>query len=231
MSTSRIARLNVLHLLRRNLILILMVRRVQTCDDKFCSTSGSHADFVYLMLILCKGAVSSLDSEHVCPSSQHVTPTTDASSGEGQLLSAYYASVSCWYLLYVDFNDFNFYVVCCLVILVSACICSSGTCSVLFVIIYKFLVFFWLASICLLFVGLHLHGFGLIILFLQSYNCLVLFFCCLLSWVFCFQSLFTDFDGWIAFSQFLINHIIVLEIQYFGFAFLLFADLPILFLS
>ncbi|KAL2579776.1 hypothetical protein AAZX31_15G085800 [Glycine max] len=28
------------------------------------------------------GAVSSLDSEHVCPSSQHVTPTTDASSGE-----------------------------------------------------------------------------------------------------------------------------------------------------
>ncbi|KAK7412529.1 hypothetical protein VNO78_03993 [Psophocarpus tetragonolobus] len=28
------------------------------------------------------GPVSSLDSEHVCPNSQHVTPTTDASSGE-----------------------------------------------------------------------------------------------------------------------------------------------------
>ena len=44
---------------------------------------------------------------------------------------------------------------CCLVILVSACLCCSGTCSVLFFIIYKFLVFFLLASICLLlFVGL-----------------------------------------------------------------------------
>ena len=35
-----------------------------------------------------------------------------------------------------------------------------------FFIINKFLFFFSLASICLLFVGLHLHGFGLIILFL-----------------------------------------------------------------
>lgn len=65
------------------------------------------------MLILCKGAVSSLDSEHVCPSSQHVTPTTDASSGEGQLLFAYYASVNCCYLLYVDLYGANLYAVCC----------------------------------------------------------------------------------------------------------------------
>lgn len=41
---------------------------------------------VYLMFILCKGAVSSLDSEHACPSSQHTTLATDASSGEGQFL-------------------------------------------------------------------------------------------------------------------------------------------------
>lgn len=43
---------------------------------------------VYLMFILCKGAVSSLDSEHACPSSQHTTLATDASSGEGQFLSS-----------------------------------------------------------------------------------------------------------------------------------------------
>jgi hypothetical protein len=40
------------------------------------------------MLMLCKGAVSSLDSEHACPSSQHTTLATDASSGEGQFLSS-----------------------------------------------------------------------------------------------------------------------------------------------
>jgi len=35
------------------------------------------------MLIFCIGAGSSLDSEHICPSSKHVTLSTDASSGEG----------------------------------------------------------------------------------------------------------------------------------------------------
>lgn len=54
--------------------------------DILCSTCHYfNACSVYLMLILCKGAVSFLDSEDVCPSSQHAT-ATDASSGEGQLL-------------------------------------------------------------------------------------------------------------------------------------------------
>ena len=35
------------------------------------------------------------------------------------------------------------------------------------------------------------------------------FFCFLLSWLFCFLSLFTGFDGWIVFTWFFINHIIV----------------------
>lgn len=40
-------------------------------------------------MLIYKGAVSSLDSEHACPSSQHANFATDASSGsgEGQLLS------------------------------------------------------------------------------------------------------------------------------------------------
>jgi len=55
-----------------------------------------HADFILLMLIFYTGTVSSLDSEHICPSSKHVTFTTDASSGEGQHLASY--QVSCCYL-------------------------------------------------------------------------------------------------------------------------------------
>lgn len=41
---------------------------------------------MYLMLTLCKGAVSALDSEHVCSISQPSSSATDSSSGEGQLL-------------------------------------------------------------------------------------------------------------------------------------------------
>ena len=48
----------------------------------------------------------------------------------------------------------------------SACLCSFSTCSVLFFIIHKFLLFFSFSCICQLFFGLHLHGFGLIVLFL-----------------------------------------------------------------
>ena len=90
----------------------------------------------------------------------------------------------------------------------SACLCSSSMCFVLFFIVHKFLLFFSLACICQLFFGLHLHGFGLIVLFLQSYNCLVLFFAFLLSWIFCFLSFITGFDGWIVLTWFFVNHII-----------------------
>ncbi|KAL2980028.1 hypothetical protein AAZX31_13G204700 [Glycine max] len=48
----------------------------QDCRTKCTSPMEKKSD------LDSDGAVSSLDSEHVCPSSQHVTPTTDASSGE-----------------------------------------------------------------------------------------------------------------------------------------------------
>lgn len=55
--------------------------------DILCSTRRYfNADLVNVMSILNEGAVSSLDSEHVYPGSQHATPATDASSGEGKLL-------------------------------------------------------------------------------------------------------------------------------------------------
>ena len=97
-------------------------------------------------------------------------------------------------------------VFCCLLIFVFACLFSSATCYVLFFIIKKSLVFFSLPSICLLIVGLHLHDFGLIILFFGSV------FLLFADLAILFLSLFVVFhlcvDGWIAFAWFSIDHII-----------------------
>ena len=103
-------------------------------------------------------------------------------------------------------------------------------CHVLCFIFYykKSLLFFSLPSICLLIVGLHLHDFGLIILFFGSV------FLLFADLAILFLSLFAVFhlcvDGWIAFAWFSIDHIIPLGIYFFGYAFLLFTDLAIFFL-